>query len=163
MSGCFYDGVSPGQVLFDMNPEEPEAANSLHHRPIDVKGGISFSLLLPVVHYQLLCFADIEMEVVVPAPRCQGSDLLSVGRLVIVGNQADDGHAVMHKQGAQERAEHAALRGTGVESQGGGCGAAYPYNLGSVCQEVQDPITEGGVEPKVSDGDELGGHNGVKC
>ncbi len=37
---------------------------------------------------------------------------------------------------------------------------AYPHSLGSTHQEVQDPITEGGVELKVS---ELGGHNGVKC
>ncbi len=66
--------------------------------------------------------------------------------------------------GVQERAEHAALRGAGVESQGGGCGGAYPHSLGSACQEVQDPITEGGVEPKVPElSDELGGHNGIEC
>ncbi len=57
-----------------------------------------------------------------------------------------------------------ALRSTGIESQGGGCGATYPHSLGSASQEVQDPITEGGVEPKVSElGDELGRHNGVNC
>ncbi len=39
-----------------------------------------------------------------------------------------------------------APRGAGVESQGGVCGAAYPYSLGSGRQEVQDSITEGGVE-----------------
>ncbi len=42
--------------------------------------------------------------------------------------------------------------------------SCYPHRLGFACQEVQDPITEGGAEPKVSElGDELGGHNGVKC
>ncbi len=86
--------VSPSQVLADVNPEEPEAADSLHHSPIDGEGGMFFSLSLPVVHDQLLCFADIEMEVVVLAPRCQGSDLLSVGCLIIAGDKADDGHVV---------------------------------------------------------------------
>lgn len=47
----------------------------------------------------------------------------------------------------QERAEHAALRGAGVGRQGGGRGGAYPHSLGSARQEVQDPISEFGVEP----------------
>lgn len=33
------------------------------HRPIHGDGGMSFSVSLPVVHYQIVCFADIEMEV----------------------------------------------------------------------------------------------------
>ncbi len=74
--------VSPGQILTDVNPEKPEAADSLHRNPITV------SLPLPVVHNQLLCFADVEMEVVVLATRCQGSDLLSVGHLIIASDQA---------------------------------------------------------------------------
>ncbi|KAI3372494.1 hypothetical protein L3Q82_022695 [Scortum barcoo] len=106
------------------------------------------------------------MEVVVLAPRCQGSDLLSVGRLIVAGDQANDGrvvskfddvvgavggHAVMREQGVQQRAEHTALGGAGVQSQGGGCGAAHPHSLGSARQEVQDPITQGAVEPEVGD------------
>ncbi len=72
--------------------------------------------LWPVVHNQLLCFAQ----------RCQGSDLLSVGRFVDIISRLDYGvgaagsHAVMREQGVQERAEYAALRGAVVESQGGG-------------------------------------------
>ncbi len=46
-----------------MNPGEPEATDSLHNSPIDEEGGVSFSLSLPVVHSQLLCFADVEMDV----------------------------------------------------------------------------------------------------
>lgn len=95
--------------------------------------------------------------------RCQGSDLVSVGRLVAIGDQAFGarvvskldsvgavcGHAVVHEQ---KRAEHTALGGAGVEGQGGGC-------LGSAPQEAPDPITEGGVKSQVSEhGDELGGH-----
>ena len=74
--------MSPCQVLSDVDPEEPEAADSLHRSPIDGDGGVSLSLLLPVVHNQLLGFADIEMKVVILAPRCQVFDLLSVRRLV---------------------------------------------------------------------------------
>ncbi len=91
LSSCLCDDVwvvSSVQVLIDVNPEEPEAVFDSS----DGKGGVSFPLSLPVVHNQLLCFADLEMDVVVLAPRCQGSDLLSVGRLIIVGDQADDGH-----------------------------------------------------------------------
>ncbi len=82
--------MSPGQVLTDVAREEPETANSLHHSPIDGDGAVSFSLSLPVVHGQHLCFADIEMEVVVLAPRCQGSDLPPVSRLIVASDQADD-------------------------------------------------------------------------
>ncbi len=108
-----------------MNPKEPEAADSLYHSPLDGGGRV----LLPVVHNQLI--ADVEMEVVVLAPRCQGSDLLSVGRLIVGGDQADGGLVVsrldggvgavggltvIREQGVQEWAEHATLRGAGVES-----------------------------------------------
>ena len=53
--------------------------------------------------------------------------------------------------------------GVPVMSQAGGCGAAYPHSLGPAHQEVQDPITEDDVEPKVSElGDELQGHDGIE-
>ena len=55
--------VGPGQVITDVDPEEPEAADSLHSSPVAGDGGVFYSLSLPVVHDQLLCFADIEMEV----------------------------------------------------------------------------------------------------
>ncbi len=48
--------------LTDVDPKEPEAADSLHRSPIDGEGGVSISLSLPVVHDQLLCFADVEMR-----------------------------------------------------------------------------------------------------
>ena len=52
------------------------------------------SLSLPLVHNQLINFVEVELEVVVLAPRCQGSHLLSVRRLVAVVDQADDGRVV---------------------------------------------------------------------
>ncbi len=63
----------------------------------------------------------------------------------------------MCEQGVQERAEHTALRDAGVESQGGRCGSAYPPSLGSARQEVQDPVTQDGVD------DELGETSGIEC
>ncbi len=129
--------MQPHKILYGAVVKE--YVKNLHRSPADGEGGLFFSLSLPVVHNQLLCFANIEMEVVVPAPRCQGSDLLSVGHLIIAGDQADDGrvvskiddgvgvvcgHVVMRERGVQERTEHAALRCACVESQGGGYGAA---------------------------------------
>ena len=55
---------------------------------------LMISLLLPVIHNQLLGFADVEMDVVILAPRCQGSDLLFVRHLITVGDQADDGRVI---------------------------------------------------------------------
>ena len=101
------------------------------------------------------------MEVVILVPRCQVFNLLSVRRLVAVCDLADEGRvvsklhdgvgalcgqAVVREQEVEERAEHAALRGSGVEDQGGGCDVSLPHCLGSARQEVQDPITEGAVE-----------------
>ena len=106
---------------------------TLTTRPVDGDGGVLGSPSHPVVHNQLLSFAEVELEVVVLAPRCQGSHLLSVRRLVAVGDQADDGrvvsnlddgvgavcgHAVMCEQREEERAEHTALGCAGVQSSG---------------------------------------------
>ena len=44
LSGHLPDGVcvvSPGQVIADVNPEEPEAADSLHRSPVDGEGACS--------------------------------------------------------------------------------------------------------------------------
>jgi hypothetical protein len=135
------------------------------------------SLLSPVVHDQLLGFVDVEGEVIFLAPLCQGTHLLPVGCLV-VDNQAyhccvisklDDRvgdvcvHAVMDELGKQEGAEHAPQWGPHIEDQCGGGFVAYVHHLGLACQDVQDPITQGGVPtsgPELSD--ELGGHYGVE-
>lgn len=61
MSQYLSDGfsvVSPSQVLTDMSPEDPEAADSLHRSPIDGAEG--------TLHNQLLRFADVEMDIVLP-------------------------------------------------------------------------------------------------
>ena len=92
--------------------------------------------LFPVVHDQLLYLADVEGEVVVLAPQCQVSDLLPVGCLIVIGDQAyhrcvicklNDGvgvmrgHAVVGEQGLLEGTKHVPMRGSRVEAQRGGC------------------------------------------
>ena len=53
------------------------------------------------------------------------------------------GHAVVGKRGIQEGIKHIPLRGPSVEDQRGKRVASY--QLGVVCQEVWDPVAEGGV------------------
>jgi hypothetical protein len=55
------------------------------------------------------------------------------------------GHAVMGKLRVQEGTKHAPLRGPRVEDQRGRCVVAYPYHLAAAHQEVQDPVSDGGV------------------
>ena len=109
-----------------MDTKELEALNLLHCSPVDENGGV-LGLLSPVVHNHLLCLDHFEGEVVVLAPHGQASDLLPIGYLVVVGDQAyhccvicklNDGvgvvpgRAVMSERGVQEGAEQAPLRGS---------------------------------------------------
>ena len=70
-----------------MDTEELVTLNPLHYSLVDVNGGM-LSPPFPVVHDQLLCLADVEGEVVVLAPHCHFSDLLPVGCLIVVDEQA---------------------------------------------------------------------------
>ena len=130
-----------------------ETLNPLHYNPVDVNGGL-FGPPFPVVHNQLFCLDHIEGEIVILAPHCQFSDLLPIGCLIVVGDQAyhccvvsklNDGVGVVGEQGVQEETKYTPLRGPSVEDQRGGCVVAYPYHLGAARQEVQDPVAEGGV------------------
>ena len=99
-----------------MDTKELETLDPLHYSPVDVNGGL-LGPPFPVVHDQLLCLAHIEGEVVVLAPHSQLFDLLRIGCLIVVGDQAyhccvvsklNDGvkvlfgHAVVGEQGIQE-------------------------------------------------------------
>ena len=95
---------------------------------------------VPVVHNHLLCLDRVEGEVVGLAPHGQVSDLLPIGCLVVVGDQAyhccvigklNDSVGVM--PGC------AVMRGPCVEDKRGRCVVTYPYHLGA------DPVAEGGV------------------
>ncbi len=94
-------------------------------------------------------------------PFSQGTHLLSVGHLIVVGDQAyhrcviskfdDDIGAVccctvVCVQGVQEWAEDATLWGTNVEDQGRLCVVAHSDHLTSACQEVQDPAAQRSVQ-----------------
>nr|AAM55226.1 CA protein [Schistosoma japonicum] len=150
----------------------------LHYCPVDVDRGV-LPLLFPEVHNHLLCFVDVECEVIFLTPHSEGPHLLPVGRLVVVGNQAyhcsvvcklNDsvggvhGHAVVGEQGVQERAQNAPLWGPSVEDQWGGDVVTYPHHLGAAHQEVQYSVAQGGVETQGLElDDEFGGYYGVKC
>ena len=59
--------VGPCQVLIDVDLEELKTCDSLYWSLVDVDWGI-FPPLLPEANNQLLCFADVEGEVVVMIP-----------------------------------------------------------------------------------------------
>ena len=61
--------------------------NLLHCSPVDENRGV-LGPLFSVVHKHLLCLAQVQGEVIVLAPPSQVSDLLPIGGLVIVGDQA---------------------------------------------------------------------------
>ena len=61
-----------------MDAEELKTADSLYCSPVDVDWGV-FPPLLAEVNNQLLCFADVEGEVVVLAPQCQFIYLFPIG------------------------------------------------------------------------------------
>lgn len=72
------------------------------------------------VYYQLLSFLDFEMEVVVLAPGCHGSDFLCVG--LLVADQADGCRLVRkHDHSVGALCGHAVVRNreykTGLSTQ----------------------------------------------
>ena len=74
--------------LNDVDTEELEALDPLHYSPVNVNGGV-FGPPFPVVHEKLLCPAHLEKEVVVVLePHCQVFDLLPIGCLIVIGDQA---------------------------------------------------------------------------
>ena len=77
----------PIQFVRDVYAQELKTYYPLHYCPINVDRGV-LPLLFPEVHNQLLCFVDVECEVIFLTPHSEGPHLLPVGRLVVVGNQA---------------------------------------------------------------------------
>ncbi len=121
------------EILGDVNAEELKAVYPLHRCLVDGDGCVSLLCLLKSTTSSLVLSMLSEREVVLLAPFSQGTHLLSVGRLIVVGDQAyhrcvigkfdnDVGAVcsctVVCVQGVQEWAEDAALRGTSVEDQG---------------------------------------------
>ncbi len=87
----------PCEILSDVNAEELKAVYPLHRCLVDDDGCV-FSALSPEIHHQLLGLVDFEGEVVLLTPFSQGTHLLSVGRLIVVSDQAYH-HCVISKFG----------------------------------------------------------------
>ncbi len=135
-----------------------------------------FSALSPEIHHQLLGLVDVEWEVVLLTPFRQGTHLLSVGRLIVVGDQAyhrcvmgkfdDDVRAVCGCTVVcvQEWTEDTALWSTSVEDQGRWGVVAHSDHLTSACQEVQDPAAQRSVQSQSLElRNQCDRHYGVKC
>ena len=91
------------------------------------------STFLPEVHNELFGLLGVESQVVASAPLCQKPDLFSVGRLIIVADEAnhrcvvcelDNGirtmyrRAVVGEEGVEERTQQTALWDAGVQDEG---------------------------------------------
>ncbi len=74
----------PCEILSDVNAEELKAVYPLHRCLVDGDGCV-FSALSPEIHYQLLGLVDVEWF---STPFSQGTHLRSVGRLIVVSDQA---------------------------------------------------------------------------
>ena len=61
--------------------------NLLRYSPVDENGAM-LGPPFPIVHNHLLCLGHVEGEVVVLASHGQVSDLLSIGCLIVVDDQA---------------------------------------------------------------------------
>src|SRR4029434_3726968 len=110
------------------------------------------------------CFANIQLEVVVSAPRGQKVDLLPVVGIIVLGDETHQScvvrklhhvigtvgcWAVVSQQGEEQGTEHTALRGPCTECDAARDVVADSYCLGSLTEKVQHPIAKGGVEPQL--------------
>ncbi len=77
----------PCEILGDVNAEELKAVYPLHRCLVDGDGCV-FSALSPEIHHHLLGLVHVEWEVVILTPFSQGTHLRSVGRLIVVSDQA---------------------------------------------------------------------------
>ncbi len=140
----------PCEILGDVNAEELKLFTRSNRCLVDGDGCV-FSALSPEIHHQLLGLVDVEWEVVLLAPFSQGTHLLSVGRLIVVGDQAyhrcvigkfddDVGAVCVAVQSCVYRQYRSGLRtqpcgGTSVEDQGRWGVVAHSDHLTSACQE----------------------------
>ena len=142
-----------------MHPQEFGAAHSLHSSTIDGQWWV-FSVAFPEVNHNLLCFADIQQEVVVSAPRGQKVDLLPVVGLIVLGDETHQScvvrklhHvigavgccAVVSQQGEEQGTEHTALRGPCAECDAArdvvvfsSCGLRTPHVVTTMTWSIKD-------------------------
>ena len=136
------------------------AALTMHNSTVDGQRGV-LGMRSPEVHNNLSCLLHVQGEIVVSALRGQMAHLTPVVCLIVVVDEThhscvvrklDDGvgvvqwHAVVSQQGEEEGAQHTSLGGPRVQGDSAGCAAADPHCLWSLCQEVQQPVAQGGVQ-----------------
>ncbi len=80
--------ICPWQVMWNVDSKVAKAIYSLHRSPIDHRGLVAPHLFCAEVHYQLLCLADIQKEVVLLTPVLQSFNLLQISSLIIIRDQA---------------------------------------------------------------------------
>ena len=117
----------PREILGDVDTQELKAGDTLNLRPVDADGGVCSSFL-PEVHNELFGLLGVA-----GTPLCQMPDLFSVGRLILVADEAnhrcvvcelDNGirtmyrRAVIGEEGVEERTQHTALWDAGVQDEG---------------------------------------------
>ncbi len=76
----------PGEILFDVHPQEFSAADSLHSRAVDGQWGV-VTRVSPEVHHNRLCLTHIERQVVCTTPFSQLYHFLSVVRFIVVADE----------------------------------------------------------------------------
>ena len=112
----------------------------------------------------LLCFADVQQEVVDIAPRGQEVDLLPVVGLIVLGDEthqscvirklhhvigAVGGCTVVSQQGEEQGTEHTALWGPCFERDAARGVVANSHCLWPLTEEVQNPVAKGAVDPQL--------------
>ncbi len=152
---------SPGKVLCYIHTQIPEARNHFHSYSSDVQGRRRAPVSSEVHHH--LLGLHIDAEVVPSAPLHQVFHLLSVFRLIIVGDASHyccvirklhymaarvSRRAVIRQQSEQEGAQHTALWRASAEGDGGGDGVVDPDSLRSIGQEIQNPVPSVGLSPR---------------
>ena len=75
------------QFVIDVDTKELEALKLLHYSSVDENGDV-LGAPFPVVHNHLLSLGYVEGQVVILAPPGQVSDLLPIGCLIVVSDQA---------------------------------------------------------------------------
>ena len=151
----------PFQFVSDVYASELETFPLLHCVPVDVDRGV-LPLLFPEVQAHLLCFVDVECEVIFLTPHSEGPHLLPVGCLIVGGYHYSvvckhndyvggvHGHTVMGEQRVQERAENTPLWGPSVEDQRGGDVVSYLHYLGWPVRKSRTQLHRAGSRPWVS-------------
>lgn len=88
----------PGQVIREVHNEELDAPDTFHSSSVIVLGDVAVHLHPAEVHYHLFNFADVEPEVTILAPHRQCFYIISVGRLITIRDEAQNGSVISERK-----------------------------------------------------------------